>query len=588
MTRAGAGPGPRSAGAIALAAAAIVLWVVALLAPAVARAEERILEYGSELRILPDGTLDITETIRVRAEGIDIRRGLYRDFPTRYRDRFGNGVVVGFELLGVERDGRPEPHFTEAMPNGIRINTGDDDFLPIPGEHTFTLRYRTTRQLGFFDDHDELYYNVNGLGWVFPTDRLWARVHLPADVPAADLRLEAYTGARGEQGRDYTVELEGPRTVRFEATRPLGPYDGMTIVVGFPKGLVTAPTPAERARWFFRDNAGVLLGAATLLALLGFYGWRWHAVGRDPPRGPVFPRYVPPADFSPGEVRVLRKMGYDTRAFAADVVAMAVAGVLEIDAEASDWRLVRRDGDDAALSPAQRAIAATLFAGGDTIELENSNATVVGRARSVQQQAIRRRLVPSHYVTNGGSLLAGIVGSTVLGIAAFAVSGGVGIPALIAIGVVGTVAHAAFAFLLKAPTAEGRRRMDEIEGLRLYLSVAERDPIATMAVPGETGTAPALDAARYEALLPYAMALDVESEWTDRFTAAVGVTEAARHTPAWYRGSSNLGLASLGSSLGTSLTSQISAAATPPGSSSGGGGGGFSGGGGGGGGGGGR
>lgn len=554
--------------------------------------EEGVREYGSDIRILPDGTLEITDHIRVRAAGVAIRRGITREFPTKYRDRFGNGVHVGFELLGVERDGRPEPNFIESAPNGVVVNTGNDDFLPVPGEFAYALRYRTTRQLGFFDGFDELYYNAIPQGSTLPVGHAWVRVHLPADVPRERLQLTAYTGVEGAQGRDFTVTVEDARTVRFESTRLFMPYEGLTIVVGFPKGLVAEPSARQKAEWFFRDNAGLLLGGLSLLALLAFYAWRWLAVGRDPPAGPVFPRYAPPADMSPGEVRMLSRMGYDTRAFAADVVAMAIAGALEIDAQFSQWRLLRRSGADLSrLGTAQRALLGSVFSGGDAIVLEDGNAALVSRARSVQQHALERLLVPKYYVTNGRSLMVGIVGSTLLGIAAFAISGGNGIPALVALGVVAVIAHVTFGFLLKAPTVEGRRRMDEIEGLKRYLSVAERDVIAGMAVPGAGDAArgaPTLDRARYEALLPYAMALDVESKWTDKFTAAVGLEEAARAQPDWYHGPMSLGYTSLGSSLGSTLTTQIASAATPPGSSSGGssggGGGGSSGGGGGGGG----
>ena len=62
-------------------------------------AEERILSYDSDIDIRADGSLDVTERITVRAEGQQIRRGIYRDFPTRYKDRFGNRVVVDFEVL---------------------------------------------------------------------------------------------------------------------------------------------------------------------------------------------------------------------------------------------------------------------------------------------------------------------------------------------------------------------------------------------------------------------------------------------------------------------------------------------------------
>src|SRR5690606_31505500 len=149
-------------------------------------------------------------------------------------------------------------------------------------------------------------------------------------------------------------------------------------------------------------------------------------------------------------------------------------------------------------------------------------------------------------------------------------------------------ASAVFLRLVRAPTAEGRALLDEIEGLRLYMSVAERDELASLEGPGAP---PPLDAARYESLLPFAVALDVEDAWTERFTAAVGAAAAAEAAQGmtWYVGRGPVtDLGSFSRSLGSGLSQQIASAATPPGSSSGGGGGGFSGGGGGGGGGGGR
>lgn len=566
--------------------------LLVFLAAAPVAAQERILDYASELRIRPDGSLDVTETIRVRAEGQRIRRGIYRDFPTRYKDRLGNRVVVDFELLGVERDGRPEPYFTERRPNGVRINTGNDDFLPVPAVFTYTLRYRTTRQLGFFKDFDELYWNVNGLGWDFPIESVSARVFLPAAVPEGQLRRFAYTGVQGAQGADYQSEVLGPDEVFFRSTRAFGSYEGLTIALGFPKGLVAAPTSAQRWAWFFRDNGGVLLGLSGLALLLLFYGWRWHRSGRDPQAGPVFPHYEAPADFSAGEVRMLRRMGYDNRTFAADVVQMAVRGYLDIHVDGDDdWRLVRRlEASLQALSPAQRTIAEKLFKGSDEVVLKNSEASRVGGARTAHQLALGKRLSPAYFISNGGSLLLGVLLSVAVMVVAFIVASGGGVVVLVVIALAMVAAHGVFGWLLKAPTREGRRQMDAIEGLRLYLSVAERDEIHAMKAPAGGRDEPTLDAGRYEQLLPYAMALDVEAEWSHRFTRAVGVREAQAAQPTWYHGrpGTTMGLASMGSSLGSALTQHISSSATPPGSSSGSGGGGFSGGGGGGGGGGGR
>ncbi len=324
-----------------LLALCALLCGLAAAAPAIA--EERIVNYDSQLSIQPDGSLDVVETIRVRAEGVNIRRGLYRDFPTRYKDRYGNRVVVDFELLGVQRDGHPEPYFTEKLSNGVRINTGNDSFLPTPGEFTYAIHYRTSRQLGFFPDHDELYWNVTGLGWSFPIDAVQARVTLPSPVDSAALKLDGYTGRGGEQGRDYDATSNQPGVAVFQTTRSLAQGEGLTIAVGFPKGLIHEPTRGERFRWFLRDNRGVLVGLSGLLMLAVFYLWRWVRVGRDPHAGPIFPRYNPPEGYAPGELRMMRRMGSDKLCFAADVVDMGVRGYLQIyEGSGKDgWRLVR-------------------------------------------------------------------------------------------------------------------------------------------------------------------------------------------------------------------------------------------------------
>jgi len=139
----------------------------------------------------------------------------------------------------------------------------------------------------------------------------------------------------------------------------------------------------------------------------------------------------------------------------------------------------------------------------------------------------------------------------------------------------------AFLHLLKAPTTEGRKLLDHIAGLRLYLGVAERDELATQ-------KAPPMTADQFQRFLPYALALGVEKTWADKFAAAVGpaAAAAAAGAMAWYHGSTS-GLANISSftnSIGSSLSGAISSSSTAPGSSSGGGGGGSSGGGGGGGG----
>jgi uncharacterized membrane protein len=138
-----------------------------------------------------------------------------------------------------------------------------------------------------------------------------------------------------------------------------------------------------------------------------------------------------------------------------------------------------------------------------------------------------------------------------------------------------------FYYLLKAPTLLGRRILDQIEGFKMFLSVAEKDRLNLLNPPDRT---PEL----FERYLPYALALGVEQAWAQQFAdvLARAAVDGTTYSPAWYSGSgwSTARVGAFSSSLGSSLSSSISSSSTAPGSSSGFGGGGGSGGGGGGGG----
>src|ERR1700724_2073659 len=79
-----------------------------------AQAVERILRFVSDVEVQRNGDLAVTETIRVQAEGNEIRRGILRDFPTTYARPDGSRVVVGFDVQSIRRDGADESWTTEA------------------------------------------------------------------------------------------------------------------------------------------------------------------------------------------------------------------------------------------------------------------------------------------------------------------------------------------------------------------------------------------------------------------------------------------------------------------------------------------
>ena len=148
-----------------------------------AAAIERILFFLSDVRVEPESTLQVTETIRVQAEGNQIRRGILRDFPTSYARRDGSRVEVGFTVESVLRNGNTEEFSTERLSNGVRVRIGSANRILNIGVHEYVIKYRTTRQVGFYPNDDELYWNVTGNGWTFAIDVAEARITLPGRVP---------------------------------------------------------------------------------------------------------------------------------------------------------------------------------------------------------------------------------------------------------------------------------------------------------------------------------------------------------------------------------------------------------------------
>lgn len=576
-----------------------LLLALLLTLPRPAASAEQIRRYHVEVEILESGDLLITEDITVIAERANIRKGIYRDFPTRYKDRWGNNVVVGFEVLEVLRDGQPEPWFTENLSNGVRVNTGDDRFLPeFPRAYRFTLRYRTDNQIGFFADHDELYWNAIGTGWAFSIAEARVEASLPVPVAADQLSAEGYTGIQGSKAQNLEARVVAPGRAQWRITRPLAAGEGLTIVLSFPKGVLVEPSPAMKLLRWFRDNLGMLLLLALLVPWLAYLMASWWRIGRDPRRGVIFPRYEIPRGMPPGALRMMRRgLRFDPLCLTADILHCAVAGYYRIAVEDRRWRKDRWSLIRDAQMPVPDAgslagrLVKEIFptgAGTLTVDTEAESQKRLRLARTVDAGSNKALLEGTFYASNGGHIVKAVLGYiAIVVVAMVSTAADSGQPFAVAILGLGILPLVGYIFLIGAPTAAGRQLLDEIDGLVLYLSVAEADDLERLAGPDKQ---PVLDGERFEQLLPYAVALEVADAWTARFAQAVGQDAAeqflSRRT--WYAGAHSHGLNQLTESLSSSFSSSIASSSAPPGSSSGSGGGGSSGGGGGGGGGGGR
>ena len=652
-----------------------------MMVPVSAIAEERIRGYHSDIHIDENGEMHVTETITVNAEGNKIKRGIYRDFPTRYKDRFGNKYNVGFSITGVERDGRREDYHTSNLSNGIRIYIGSKDRYLKSGTYTYMISYETNRQLGFFENHDELYWNVTGTDWDFPIDQATAEVFLPENIPRGALGLEGYTGSFGSRAVDYTANITAEGSAYFETTRTLPRRHGLTIVVTWPKGYIPEPTRSEKIDYLLQDNRYLMFAMTGLAILFIYYFITWSRVGKDPEKGVIIPHYQPPRGHSPASMRFVKNMGYDNTCFTAAIINLAVKGYLKIEEDDDgDYSLIRTKKDDIVMAAGESTLAKHLFGKNsvleliaktpilnkfinklgyeliekestyniDKIKLTNANHSRIGGALAAHQTSLENDYEKIYFLNNQGWFIVGLVlPFLLLGVTFYnhpAASNPEIIPIIVWLGiwtivsiflvklvyhvwsnihgiasVLGALGMTLFATpflageifglfamagmtswstvfiiiiiviinwvfyeLLKAPTLAGRKLLDQIEGFKQYIDLAEKHELD---FKHPRGRCPEL----FEEYLPYALALGIEQQWGQQFAgvlASAQTPESNAYSPSWYRGS-HWNISDIGDftgSLGSTFTSAIASSSTAPGSSSGSGGGGFSGGGGGGGG----
>ena len=630
---------------------AVLFLTVVFQGAARAYEKERIESFNSRITVNPDSTLRVTETIRVFAVGDKIKRGIYRDFPTRCQNPLGFQYYVGFDVESVTRDGENEPFFTKDIDNGVRVYMGSEDYyLPNYKSYTYRLTYRTDRQLYFTTNYTELYWNVTGNEWDFNIEEASADIILPDG--AKPFFVEAYTGPRGSTATNYRVTRD-KNGIHVRSTVPLAGGEGLTVLVRWPSGFVTEPVQQSRMNEIIRYNKGEFVGIAGLLLVLLYYFIAWVAVGRDPKKGVIMPLYESPDGLSPAALRYIRKMGFDTEAMAATVVNMAVKGVLKIVEESDgDFQVKKVSDNISALTEEEKKLFETFFSGKETFVFKQSNYTHVSAAVELLKGSLKKSYNKKYFVSNGGYFAFGVLLTIGAVAASYIVSGikqgpgfflliwltfwtlgvvpllvmvvtswrSVGrsksgkkgllnaggalfmtlfsIPFLAAEVIVGglylkeyspwmmvivlatIVLNSLFYYLLKAPTAEGRKLMDRIEGFRRFLAATEQDKLGRM-MPIDRNMV------NYEKFLPYAIALDVEEKWTGQFKEALESAQVTKSSPSWYSGSSwtTLGAMGFAHSLGSSFTSAISTSSVSRSSGGGsGGGGGSSGGGGGGGG----
>lgn len=519
-----------------------LLFALICLVPSFAFAQEeeggsrswRISRFHDNIGVMDDGTMVVTEQISLVFVGSF--RGIHRRIPVNYPGPRGTNYTLYIDDIKV-RDAAGSPLKFESRRKGdYRVLT-----IYIPGatdtEKQVQISYTVRNGIRYFEDHDELYWNVTGNDWPVPIDSASAFVSFPSDGNGR-LRAQAFTGVYGSYDQEATAEVKGSAAT-FETTNPLPMRGGLTINVYLPKGTVGQPSSLRRAWWFLGSNLIVLLPVFTLAVMFGM----WYVKGRDPDAGlSVAPMYEPPKGMSPAEIGSLIDDSVDPRDITSTLVDLAVRGYLRIEEKNEKvlffnnrdfvFHLLKPQDQWSDLAAHERQILSNMFSYGDQSttlsSLKNRFYTAIPGVKRAILEELKRKEV--YRVDPDSANMYRVLAMLIIA-APFLVAQVTGVYQFFNAPLVFVIALAVsllivwlFGRIMTAKTLKGARAEVSVLGFREFMMRVDADRLRRF--PPDT----------FEKYLPFAMALGVERHWAQAFQGII------QNPPNWYTGSTYPGM----------------------------------------------
>ncbi len=513
-----------------LRASVLALLVMALAASASARTL-KIEKFSAEIVVEPDSSLDVTETIE--ANFIGVWHGLNRAIPVEYVTPQGFNYTLFVKFEGATDDaGQPLKVESSREGHYLKWKIYVDEATDVV--RTIHLHYLARNALKFYEDHDELYWNVTGDESEVPIDNASAQILLPQGVTG--VRTNEFTGSYRSRGQDAEVTASGS-TVEVFMTRPLSFREGLTIVVGWDKGFVKEPGTSDLIGQFMVSNWPVFIPIFVFV----FMFWLWSSRGRDPRAGPVAVQYAPPEGMSPAEAGTLVDEDAAMRDITATIVDLAVRGFIVIEEKEKSgimgllhnkeyvFHLKKGLQEWTGLKAHELALLAGIFSNGAQPDVELSTLqnqfykNLPGIKNNIFDELMehgyflhRPDYVRSGYVTGGI-----VVGFLLIFLGnALSQKMGMAIAPFFVAGILSGGIIAGFGWFMPARTADGAKALAGVLGFEDFLSHVETGRLERVGQTPET----------FEKFLPFAMALGVEKKWVGAFQNIYS------QPPSWYQG----------------------------------------------------
>ncbi|CAM4151234.1 MULTISPECIES: DUF2207 domain-containing protein [Flavobacterium] len=548
--------------------------------------QEQITDFHVSIQIEKSGTIQVIENITIKAEGDIFKHGLLRTLPLQRKDKNNTAIDVEYSINSIKKNGINENYFTEESAGEWKIYIGDKDIELENNTYQYQISYSTPYQVGYFDDYDELYWNVTGNGWTIPIAKATCQLFLPSENTTFG-NVNCYTGISGSTTSNCISTLSHNRTAITFTALQLNAYEGFTVAASFPKGTINPPGSLQKASSFYSQIKMYIWSTFFGLGMFFFYFLDWKKHGKDPAEKSIIPEFRPPFNWSPAILGYVYQRSESTKSYMASIINTAIKGGIKITSaiesgiftNTTAYEIEIKNKLTASLSEEEAAYFDCLSSK-KNIKVDNKNHVLFSKAYSAWIKSITSQIdLKKYYIDNTRKKFIGFLIFIIAGLTYIVLSSSktqinsivyivftimlaiftywftkkiektgliiirfilfffAGFPAiiiffftlvflgstqLIILGIIFLV-YVFYAYHLGKYTTEGAEAHLRIEGFKRYLETAEKERINLL-------NAPELTPELFEELLPYAIALDVDVAWGKNFEK---VLELAQYHPDW-------------------------------------------------------
>ncbi len=481
---------------------------------------EEIKDFESEILISSDGTIRVREDIEYDFEYAE-RHGIYRDIPYRY-DYGYKRYSIKLEVEDVKDfNGNPYNYNVSRSGGVVNIKIGDPD-KTVTGVHGYRIEYTVRGAIAFFEDHDELYWNVTGNEWRVPILKAETRVVFDGNIEK-DVKALCYTGTSGSKAQNCDYQIS-PDTVDFAMTQALWAGQGLTIVVGIPKGIIQEPSSSTKLLWLLSDNWYFGLPFLTIFV----FSYVWHSRGRDPEgKGVITVMYEPPDGLTPAEAGTLADERADILDITSTIIDLAVRGYLKIEEVKTtsfyfftnrDYKLIKlRDFAAGELKPHEEKVFSGIFKGKENVMVSDLRNKFYKELPPIKK-ALYREMIDEKYFPTNPENVKGIykwIGIIIMFASLFLFSN---LLLKLSIGLSGLIILI-FSRYMPRKTKRGALVSEELLGFKEFIQRAEKDRIEQLAKDDPT---------LFDRVLPFALVFGLEDRWAEAFK------DVYKEPPSWY------------------------------------------------------